>query len=126
MDQKDAATIYREAAFENAPPIKIIRLLYQGALRFLDRAEAEEPGGVASKYTYYLVRADTIVAELRFSLDPGHAPEVTANLEQLYLFVEERLRAAIKDGDKGHIVSARRVLADLLSAWTQVEVSSRG
>ena len=125
MHQKNAAHAYREAAFDNAPPIKIVRLLYQGALRFLDQAAQETPGDSTSKYTYYVLRADSIVAELRLALAKEHAPKIAEELEQLYLFVEGRLRAAIAERDKQHIAAARQVLANLLEAWKHVEVASK-
>lgn len=126
MDSRSAAGAYREAAFENAPPIKIVRMLYAGALRFLDQAAAESPGGPGSRYADLLVRADAIVTELRVSLRKEHAPAVAENLEQLYLFVEERLRAAQRTQDPAHITQARKVLAELQAAWSQVETSARG
>ncbi|MCC7011034.1 MAG: flagellar export chaperone FliS [Planctomycetes bacterium] len=125
MDPRTAAGAYREAAFENAPPIKIVRMLYSGALRFLDQAAAEPAGGLGSRYAYLLMRADSIVAELRLALLKEHAPDVAANLEQLYLFVEDRLRAAMREQNKAHISDARKVLANLLEAWSQVELTSR-
>jgi flagellar protein FliS len=125
MDTRNAASLYREAAFENAPPIKIVRLLYQGALRFLDQAAAETPGGVSSRFAYHLVRADSIVAELRLALRKDVAPQIADELEQLYLFVEERLRLAIKERDQRHVAAARQVLVNLLEAWQHVEVSAR-
>ena len=42
MNSKDASKAYFEATVENAPPVQIIRLLYQGALRFLGQALAVE------------------------------------------------------------------------------------
>ena len=50
MDSRTAAGAYREAAFENAPPIKIIRMLYSGALRYIDQALAEKTGGLGSRF----------------------------------------------------------------------------
>jgi flagellar protein FliS len=121
MDTRSAAGAYREAAFENAPPIKIVRLLYSGALRFLEQAEAEASTAPGSRYAYLVLRADSIVAELRLSLLKEQAPQVAENLEQLYLFVEERLRVALRDRDKSQLAAARKVLLNLLEAWNQVE-----
>jgi flagellar protein FliS len=125
MDTRNAASHYREAAFDNAPPIKIVRMLYQGALRFLDQAAAETPGGPTSRFAYHLVRADSIVAELRMALRKEPAPKIADELEQLYLFVEERLRRAIQERDPAHVAAARKVLVNLLEAWQHVEVSAR-
>ena len=125
MDARDAASTYRESAFENAPPIKIVRLLYQGALRFLDQVEQVEAGGAGSRFAYFVMRADAVVTELRVALDKHPAPQIADNLEQLYLFVEERLRSAIREQSKVPLEEARAVLADLLQAWLHVEVGTR-
>jgi flagellar secretion chaperone FliS len=122
MDQRHVASAYREASFENAPPIKIVRLLYVGALRFIDQAANEDARDPRSKFAYNVTRADSIVAELRLSLRKDLAPDVADNLEQLYLFVEERLHDAMRAQDKRPLEDARRVLANLQDAWKQVEV----
>jgi flagellar secretion chaperone FliS len=117
-----AAQAYRESAFETAPPIKIVRLLYQGALRFLDQAAAEDPGSPASRFGEYLLRADAIVSELRLALRHEHAPAISGDLEQLYLFCEERISTALRNADRAPIATVREVLANLLEAWEQVEL----
>jgi flagellar protein FliS len=126
MDPRSAAGAYREAAFENAPPIKIVRMLYAGALRFLDQAAQETPGGPGSRWAVLLSRTDAVVAELRCSLDKNVAPDVAESLEQLYLFIEDRLREAQRTQDPEQVASARKVLVTLQQAWNQVEASSRG
>ncbi len=125
MDLRNAASAYRESAFENAPPIKIVRMLYQGALRFLEQAEQLEPGPAGSRFAHFVTRADAIVAELRVALDKNRAPELAENLEQLYLFVEDRLRVALRERSKTPLGEARTVLVNLLQAWQQVEVGAR-
>ena len=125
MDARNAASAYRESAFENAPPIKIVRLLYQGALRFLEQAEQHDPGQTGSRFAYYVMRADAVVTELRLALDKSPAPGVSENLEQLYFFVEERLRRALRERSKAPLAEARTVLVDLLEAWQHVEVGAR-
>jgi flagellar protein FliS len=130
MDPRAAASAYRQDAFENAPPLKIVRLMYQGALRFLDAAMQCEPNAPGSRFVHLVGRADAVVSELRLALDAGQAPEVTANLEQLYLYVESVLQRALVERSTEQLPAARQVLATLLEAWTQVELdgaaSARG
>lgn len=122
MNPRNAASAYREASIENAPPIKIVRMLYQGALRFIDRASADEVDVANTQFPYLVARAEAIVTELRVSLDPRPAPDVAENLEQLYLFVEGRLRAASDTKNKTPLGEARKILASLLDAWQHIEV----
>jgi flagellar protein FliS len=119
MNPDSATARYREDAIANAPPIKIVRMLYQGALRFLDRALECDSDDLTSDFLPMVQRADAIVAELRCSLREDAAPEVTENLKQLYLFVETELARAIGDRDPEHLVHARQVLATLSQAWAE-------
>lgn len=125
MNPRNAASAYRESSIENAPPIKIVRMLYQGALRFLERADAASVDPADAQFLYLVTRAESIVTELRIALEPAHAPQVAENLEQLYLFVEERLRHAVLTKSKAPLAEARAVLTNLLDAWQRVEVNAR-
>lgn len=124
MDHLTAASAYREAAIASAPPIKIVRLLYQGAIRFLDRAiacDARDPG---SRFVDWLARADAIVSELRLSLVKEHAPEMADALEQLYLFAEAQIQRAMSERSVEPAHHARSVLATLLEGWDRIEVAA--
>lgn len=119
-----AVDAYRTSSIENAPGIKIVRLLYDGALRFLGRAIA--CGGEDPHFGVWVMRADSIVLELRLSLRFEHAPEVMANLEELYLFCEERHALAVQDGNAQCAQESRDVLCTLLEAWKQIELEGKG
>ncbi len=122
--QPDAASAYRQASFEHAPPLKILRMLYQGALRFLDQAKELDPAKEPAARNDCLLRADAIVCELRLSLEADVAPDLCDQLERLYLFVEEQILQARERRAHEPIESARQVLQTLLDGWKQVEVES--
>jgi flagellar protein FliS len=125
MDTKTAADAYRQSTIENAPPIKIVRLLYEGAIRYLDRAVTVHEGP-SREFTNWLHRADAIVIELRLALDHTHDAEVTRRLEELYVFVEDEIAKAMQTRAVEHVRSARSILATLLEAWVAVEVGGPG
>lgn len=121
----NAAEAYLASSVENAPPIKIVRMLYQGALRFLLQAESESASDPRSKFLEHCSSADAIVAELRLSLDKDRgAADVVANLTQLYLFCESELQKCMIERSKAPIPGVRRVLKTLLEAWDHVEIQS--
>ena len=124
MQPQDASAAYREASLENAPPIKIVRMLYQGALRNIEKARRALEQADQPQFVEGLHKADAIVAELRFCLDHTAAPQLSAQLESLYLFAEERLAAALEQRDLAPADEAGAVLRQLLSAWTSLEVDS--
>ena len=124
MNSKDAAQAYRVASVENAPPVKIVRMLYQGALRFLDQAMAADPADPASGFIALVDKIDAIVCELRLALEDEHEPEICGQLRQLYLYVEDELGRASVERSAQRLPDVRDVLVKLLEAWTHVEIES--
>jgi len=120
----DPTSLYKQSLLENAPPIKITRLLYEKALQHLERARRVDPNVEARVFNEAIAKADAIVVELRLSLDPTPAPQISASLEKLYLFCESELMAALADRDVAHLANAGDVLGKLLSAWRAVEVGA--
>lgn len=120
-----AAEAYLASAVENAPPIKIVRMLYQGALRFIMQAEGEDAAAPSSSFVQFCSDADAIVAELRLALDAGHgSPEVVDSLTQLYLFCEGELQRAMIDRSPAPLAGVKQVLTTLLEAWDTVEIEA--
>ena len=122
MNAHSAASAYKREAIENAPPVKVVQMLYAGALRHLDRALASDPGQAGSPFVESLSRADEIVIELRLALDAEAAPELAGSLQQLYLFVEDRIGAALAARDHEPVRGAREVLHTLQQGWAAIEL----
>jgi flagellar biosynthetic protein FliS len=119
-----AAQAYHEASIENAPPVVVVRKLFEGALRFLDRAAACDPGRPASGFAENLRRADAIVVELRLALAREAHPELAGRMHELYLFVESSLRRAQRERHAKAIADARAVLATLHDAWSRISIDA--
>jgi flagellar protein FliS len=118
---KNAAAAYQSQQFDNAPPIKILQMLNAGAIRFLKAALVVEKGG--AEYRNYIRMAEEIVAELRVSLDHEPDPDLAANLENLYLFMQRELSAALLEGERTGIENSIRILETLLEAWKGVQIA---
>ena len=117
MKNHSAANTYMAASVETAPPLKIVRMLYEGALRFISRAQdagVDSPEGCA-----WIGRADAIVKELRISLDPNRDAEICEQLEGLYLFCEDELARATDEADVAGLENAAEVLSILKEAWLE-------
>lgn len=128
MNPRSAAETYRRQSIEHAPPVKVVQLLYAGALRFLDQALASDPkapGAGGTAFAESLARADEIVIELRLALDPSVAPELVASLQQLYFYAEERISEALTTREHAPARAARDVLATLQQGWAAIEIDSR-
>ncbi|MSR63050.1 MAG: flagellar export chaperone FliS [Planctomycetes bacterium] len=124
MNNGAAAAAYKADRFENAPPLKLVLMMYEGALRFLDQAAAAHAAGDVPRFQERCLRAQAIVSELRLALDGAQAPELAANLNGLYLFAEGEIRAGILVGAATQLEPVRDVLKTLLDGWRRIEVSS--
>jgi flagellar secretion chaperone FliS len=122
MSNSDPTAAYRQAVIENAPPLKLVRMLYQGSLRFLGQAAEAFEAGDLPRFNERVGRAESIVCELRCSLDASAAPELCVELESLYLFISARLIEAIADSSLERVGDAKVVLQTLLSAWNDLEM----
>ncbi|MBL8858664.1 MAG: flagellar protein FliS [Planctomycetes bacterium] len=120
-DARHVADQYLENTVENAPPVKLVRMLVEGAVKFLDRALLASPQTDRKAFVHWTNKADNIVVELRLSLIPVAGSDVAPNLERLYLFCEERIGLAQSNNDHAPLREARKVLAVLLDAWMRVE-----
>lgn len=122
MKATTAASAYKLAQFENAPPLKIVQMMYEGALRFLAQAEGIDPHADPAAFGARLRRAHAVVAELRLCLDHERARELSTDLNALYLFVERKIHDALLDRTVEPLADARAILEILLSAWRSVDV----
>ena len=124
MQGNNPIAAYQEASLESAPPIKIVRLLYQSAIRRMEQARRMDPLEQAPQFNEVLAKADAIVTELRFSLDHSQSAELCQRLESLYLFVEDRIAAALGERRAEDLEAAVGVMRTLLEAWEQLEVEA--
>ena len=126
MNTRSAAQTYHKSSIENAPPVKIVRLLYEGALRYIDRAAACDPKGERRAFVQWVGRADEIVSELRIALEREPSPEIADALERIYEFAQFELGQALVREDIQPLAHARKSLATLLEGWRQIELQTTG
>jgi len=120
----NAAEAYKAARFENAPPLKLVQMMYEGALRFLDQAEGHHASGELARFGERCMRAHAVVLELRLALDRNQAPDLADNLGQLYLFAETELSRAVRSDSVEPLPPVREVLRTLLDGWKKLEVQA--
>jgi flagellar protein FliS len=121
IDAKEAARLYRERVIEGASPVRILRLLLEGALRRIDRAVTTDARDPASGFVADLQRAEEIVTELRLAIDDSHAPETAARTEAVYDFAATRLGVAITRRDPAPAAEAAAVLRPIHEAWKRID-----
>lgn len=124
--QKKQANLesYRSTEVSTASRLKLLIMLFEGAIRFINQAEEAMRTGEIPTKGVMIGKALAIVNELQSTLDHDQAPEIAANLERLYEFVQERLVRANIENQTQPLIQALRVLKTLHSAWVEVSQKS--
>ncbi len=120
-DPSVAHAAYRHGQVASAGPVRIIILLYEGAIQScrqaVERFEDPRQRGEA------LGRAHRIVTELMASLDYDKGGEIATNLDALYGFVLDAVTRANVDEDQRVLGPAIQVLETLVSGWREIEAA---
>jgi flagellar secretion chaperone FliS len=108
---------YQQNAVEHADPVKLVGMMYEGALRFIRRAEKSIADEDYENAHNNIMRAYAIVAELMATLDFEHGGEIAVNLELCYDYVLHLLKEANMKKEAGSLNIARMMIEPLLESW---------
>jgi flagellar protein FliS len=116
-----AHAAYQRGQVSSAGPLRIVVLLYEGAIRFSRQAQErfEDP----AVRGHALGRAHRILSELLAALDHERGGEIARNLDALYRYALEAITRANVEHDRRALESVIDVLDTLHSGWQQVEAS---
>jgi flagellar protein FliS len=121
MNPKNPWQSYRQVATRTASPGQLVLMLYEGAIRFLERAEAgfqlEDPVEFNTTINDNILRAQDIVRELDFSLNVEAGGELAAQLRRLYDYFDRTLLEANLRKDPAGIVEVIKRITVLRDAW---------
>lgn len=123
MSYATAAAAYKQNAILTASPEKLVVLLYDGAIRHLERSKlllADPKSQKAAPAGEALGKAMAIVGELRSVLDRSAGGEIAGNLDSLYGFCTDQILAANLDRRTEPVDHALRVLRTLKEAWDAI------
>jgi len=109
---------------QTAAPGQIVLMLFEGAIRFLDRAETgfevEDPCEANQAIHNNIVRAQEILHELNMALDLEQGGDLAQTLRSLYQYMDRRLLESNLQKTKDGLIEARRHLTVLQKAWEQM------
>jgi flagellar protein FliS len=125
---------YRQVATHTASPGQLVLLLYEGSIRFLERAQTgftlEDPSEFNTTINNNIIRAQEILRELDFSLNLAEGGELAKQLRGLYDYFDRCLqRSNLKKEPTGisEVIKHLSVLRDAWAAMLQEQgVSSSG
>jgi flagellar protein FliS len=115
-----AIKAYQENSITTQTRGRLIVMLYDGAVKFLDQAIREiEKEDWAAKGRY-VNRAIAIIDELDVSLDMEIGGEIAMNLHKLYGFLRRHLGQANLHRDPVRIREAITILNELNEGWRAI------
>ena len=122
MSATDPVQAYRETQIKTANQIKLIVMLYDGAIRHLSLALEELAGGHEhyDRVNNHIVAAQDIVSELMASLDFERGGEIARGLFSIYSYANRRLLDGNVRKDRAPLEEVKRLLAELRDAWAGI------
>jgi flagellar protein FliS len=106
-----------EAEVLGSDPVKLIRLLYRGALQAVGAARRNLAEGNIHQRSRQITKAWEIVQELARSLDHTQAAELSRNLAGLYAYIQQRLLDANTGQLDEPLAEVDKLLTTLSEAW---------
>jgi flagellar secretion chaperone FliS len=127
ISQTSRASLYKrvdvESTVSDANPVRLIVMLYDGAIRSVNEAIAAKRMGNVVEKGKAVCRATRIIEEgLRASLDP-RGGKITEDLNELYVYLGKRILTAHLHNDEAMFVEALALLGTMREAWRGIEMS---
>ena len=112
--------VYKEHAIGTQSKGRLIVMLYDGAIRFMNLAIKEMEAGNNAAKGQYIAKAQDIINELNAVLDMNAGGEIATNLRQLYCFMIRRLSEANIKRDPRLVQDVIDLLDELNQGWKAI------
>ena len=128
MAYTNAISSYRETRVKTASQGQLIIMLYEEAVKHLDRGlellslnigGKKNPGNI-EKISKSILKAQEIITELTVSLDFDQGGEIAKNLFSLYTWFNRELLEANIQQNSSRITAVRNQINDLKVAWAEI------
>jgi flagellar protein FliS len=112
------ANVYKQNALSTASPGDLTLLLYNGCLKFIDKADKAIDEKDFTAKNKFIIRAQDIIRELMVTLKTD--TDVGKSMLSLYDFINSRLIDANTKNDKVALAEARDFVVEFRDTWKQV------
>jgi flagellar protein FliS len=123
MSYAQAAATYQRNAILTASPEKLVKLLYDGAIKNLEKSKAGlgDPATCRSpEVSNAIGKAIGIVGELRASLDVAAGGQIARDLDRLYEFSIDQITQSNAVRTPAGVNNALQVIRTLKEGWDAV------
>lgn len=122
-DRSRYAQTYQDTALDTADNKHLLVLLYDTALRHLHQAREQMAAGHLEAQCEAIIKAQRILSALMSALDSAPAPELAANLWNLYNWLHSQLAEASIRDEAEVLETVIEVLTKLGNAWREAEIA---
>ncbi len=112
--------VYQETAITTQSKGRLIVMLYDGAIKFLNQAIMELEAGNYAEKGKYIGRAQDIINELNVVLDMEAGGDISVNLRKLYTFMGTHLSQANTEKNPEMIREVITLLEELNQSWKAI------
>ncbi|MFW5782853.1 MAG: flagellar export chaperone FliS [Candidatus Muiribacteriaceae bacterium] len=119
---------YRETQIKTASPGRLLLMLYDGAIRFLNQsinALESEPKDLEKAHNN-IIKVQNIIMELTVTLDRKKGGDIAENLSDLYTFMKNHLVEANCRKEADYCYEIRDLMTELRDAWREVVAKEEG
>jgi len=122
VNANEPANAYREIQIKTANQIRLIVMLYDGAIRHINLAVDAFAEGHRryDAVNSHVIAAQDILSELMASLDFEKGGVLAKNLFSIYSFMGRRLLEGNLAKDKAPLMEVKKLLGDLRDSWDEI------
>ena len=114
---------YKQTQITTANQGKLIVMLYDGAIKFLNIAIDNMNPKTYDVVNNNIIKAQDIITELLVSLNMDEGGEISQNLFNLYMYFKKQLLEANIKKDAEIIKHVVKLLKELRDAWDQISAT---
>lgn len=114
---------YKQTQITTANQGKLIVMLYDGAIKFLNIALDNMSPKTYDVVNNNIIKAQDIITELLLSLNMDEGGEISQNLFNLYMYFKRQLLDANMKKDPEIIKHILKLLKELRDAWDQISAN---
>jgi flagellar protein FliS len=120
MDLNYSFSQYQKTQFTTADQGRLILMMYDGAIRFLEQARTRMANKDISGKGIFIGKAQNIISELNSSLNREKGGQLAVSLETLYLYINNQLSMANIKNSFEHLDNALKVIRPLHDGWKAI------
>lgn len=120
LPEKNPYNQYKETQITTANQGKLIVMLYDGAIKFLNIAVENMQPKTYDIVNSNIIKTQDIITELMLSLNMKEGGEISKSLFSLYMFFKKQLLEANIKKDPEIIKGVVKMLRELREAWDKI------